>query len=211
MTTPTIKTVLITGSNRGIGRILLTSYLLRPSHTVIAAVRNPSHPSSQSLLSLPVHPSGTTRLVIVKLDLNERTDPAAAVKELAEKHGIDTIDVVIANASVGYIWPKLRDVEVDDIRAHMETNVFGFAELVKGLLPVLECTAAKKAEKGEDKEVVWVTIGSGGGVLNVSSSFLASLASSWSMPCVWTVYLEGYGTCEERCLKERRGDVTKRS
>lgn len=164
--TTSAKTVLITGSNRGIGRILLTTYLLRPSHTVIAAVRNPSHPSSKSLLSLPVHSSGTTRLVIVKLDLNERTDPAAAVKELAEKSGIDTIDVVIANASVGYIWPKLRDVEVDDIRAHMETNVFGFAGLVKGLLPVLERTATKKAEKGEDKEVVWVTIGSGGGFLN---------------------------------------------
>ncbi|KAK3953082.1 hypothetical protein QBC32DRAFT_388654 [Pseudoneurospora amorphoporcata] len=103
---------------------------------------------------------------LVKLDLNERTDPAAAVKELAEKHGIDIIDLVIANASTGYIWPKVRDAEVDDFRAHMETNVFGFVELVKGFLPVLERTAAKKAEKGEDKEVVWVTIGSGGGFLN---------------------------------------------
>ncbi|KAK1780704.1 hypothetical protein QBC45DRAFT_391281 [Copromyces sp. CBS 386.78] len=101
MTTPTpTKTVLITVSNRGLGRLLLSFYLQRPSHTVIAA-----------------------------LDLNERTDPAAAVKELAEKHGIDTIDVVIANASTGYIWPKVRDAEVDDIRAHMETNVFGFVEL----------------------------------------------------------------------------------
>ncbi|KAJ4388381.1 hypothetical protein N0V85_007613 [Neurospora sp. IMI 360204] len=164
-TTPT-KTILITGSNRGLGRLLLSSYLQRPNHTVIAAVRNPSHPTSQSLSSLPVHPSGTTRLVIVKLDLNVRTDPAAAVKELAEKHGINTVDVVIANASTGYIWPKVREAEVDDIRAHMETNVFGFVELVKGLLPVLERTAAKKGE-GEDKEeVVWVTIGSGGGWLN---------------------------------------------
>ncbi|KAK3355805.1 hypothetical protein B0H65DRAFT_545048 [Neurospora tetraspora] len=149
----TTKTILITGFNRGLGRLLLSSYSSVPT--------TPSSPP------LPVHPSGTTRLIIVKLDLNVRTDPAAAVKELAEKHDINTIDVVIANASTGYIWPKVREAEVDDIRAHMETNVFGFVELVKGLLPVLERTAAKKGEgEGEDKEVVWVTIGSGGGWLN---------------------------------------------
>lgn len=176
------KTILITGSNRGLGRIFLSLYLLRPNHTIIASVRNPSHPTSQSLLTLPLHPSGTTRLVIVKLDLNKRTDPLAAVQELSEKHGINEIDVVIANAAMAYVWPKVRDVEVDDIMAHMETNVFGFVELVKALLPVLERTASRKKEKNgkeekeeeeekkkkkkKDKEVVWVTIGSGGGFLN---------------------------------------------
>lgn len=190
MTTPT-KTVLITGSNRGLGRLLLSLYLQRPSHTVIAAVRNPSHPTSQSLLSLPIH--DTTRLVIVKLDLNERTDPAAAVKELSEKHGIDTIDVVVANASAGYSWPKVRDVEIDDIKGHVETNVYGFVELIKALLPVLERTAALKKEKGVDegREAVWVTIGSGGG-LNVSSfffSFCGFWRLTWSI-CFWTQGLE---------------------
>ncbi|KAK3397590.1 hypothetical protein B0T20DRAFT_479789 [Sordaria brevicollis] len=161
------KTILITGSNRGLGRIFLSHYLLRPDYTVIAAVRNPSHPTSQSLSTLPVHPSGTTRLIIVKLDLNERTDPSAAVKELSEKHGINEIDVVVANASTAYIWPKVRDAAVEDIKGHMETNVYGFVELVKAFLPVLEKTASKKKENGgEDKEVVWVTIGSGGGFLN---------------------------------------------
>ena len=201
-TTTTTKTILITGSNRGLGRLLLSSYLQRPNLTVIAAVRNPSHPTSQSLLTLPVHPSGTTRLIVVKLDLNVPTDPAAAVQELAEKHNIDTIDVVIANASVGWAWPRVREAEVDDIRAHMETNVFGFVELAKALLPVLERTALAKNEKdkgrGEDKEVVWITIGSGGG-LNVSSSvfdiffsffsvFLFPLLSYPLMPpkfCTW--------------------------
>ncbi|EGZ77110.1 hypothetical protein NEUTE2DRAFT_52423, partial [Neurospora tetrasperma FGSC 2509] len=70
---------------------------------VIAAVRNPLHTTSQSLSSLPIHPLDTLRLPIVKIGPNVRADVAAAVQELAEKHGIDTIDVVNANASTGYM------------------------------------------------------------------------------------------------------------
>ncbi|KAL0474767.1 hypothetical protein QR685DRAFT_602175 [Neurospora intermedia] len=104
-TTPTIITILITGFNRRLCcRLLLFSYLQRLSKNVIvAAVRNPLHPTSQSLSSLPIHPSGTLRLPIVKIGAN---------------HGIDIIDETITNALTGYVRPKVREAEVNN-RIHI--------------------------------------------------------------------------------------------
>ena len=58
--------VLITGANRGLGKGLLERYLGQPNHTVIAANRNPDHPSSKELGDVPKaegsrHQTGTRR------------------------------------------------------------------------------------------------------------------------------------------------------
>lgn len=142
---PTI--VLITGSNRGIGRGLLESYLLRPNYTVIAANRDPSHPTSENLYSLP-KADGTT-LILIQIDATVPDHPAKAVQEL-QCRGIDHIDLLIANAGVAYLWPKVRDVRTEDMQNHMFPNVYGVVWLFQAMLPLL-----KKAKKP-----VWVTIGS---------------------------------------------------
>jgi Dehydrogenases with different specificities (related to short-chain alcohol dehydrogenases) len=68
---PTI--VLITGANRGIGKGILELYLQKPNHTVIAANRDPSHPTSAALADLS-KAKGTT-LEVIKLDVLSPTDP----------------------------------------------------------------------------------------------------------------------------------------
>ncbi|CAJ2499988.1 Uu.00g028410.m01.CDS01 [Anthostomella pinea] len=140
------KTVLITGCNRGIGKGLLKIYLAKPNHLLIAAVRDPNHPTSKALVDL--RKAEGTSLIVVKNDATVPTDAASMVKELASK-GIDYIDIVIANAGAAYRWCKVSEVTAEDIQRHVVPNVHGFIWLYQATLPLLK--------KSEDP--IWVTIG----------------------------------------------------
>lgn len=157
---PTV--VMITGANRGIGKALLELYLAKPNHQVIAANRDPTNDTSKALLQLP-RAEGTS-LLIIKIDATSATDPTDAVKKLANSHGIQHLDILIANAGISLIWPKVSEVKVEDMQKHMLTNVYGFVWLYQAFLPLL-----KKSERNGPK---WVTIGSSAGALQVSSVFL---------------------------------------
>ncbi|TGO53085.1 hypothetical protein BCON_0130g00300 [Botryotinia convoluta] len=111
---PTI--VLIYGANRGIGKGILELYLSKQNYTVIAVNRDPNHPSSKALADL-LTAEGSS-LVLVKVDATVSTDALEAVKQL-EAQGIDHIDIVIANAGVCYVWPKVSEVKAEDIQGHL--------------------------------------------------------------------------------------------
>ncbi|KAI2615380.1 hypothetical protein GGR54DRAFT_632248 [Hypoxylon sp. NC1633] len=128
-------TVLISGANRGLGKGLLERYLALPNHVVIAANRNPKHPTSQALVDLPKGEG--SRLIVVKADAAVDHDAFDAVKELQESHGIEYLDVVIANAGVSYVWPAVAELKLDDLRGHMEPNVYGFVALYQATRPLL--------------------------------------------------------------------------
>ena len=147
---PTV--VLISGANRGLGKGLLELYLAKPEHTVIAFNRDPSHASSKALSELPT--GSGSKLIVVKSDATVETDPLEAVKEL-EKQGIDHLDLVIANAAVGSIYPFVKDIKIVDLQAHLEANVFGVVMLYQATRPLL-----LKAETPK-----YVTMGSSAGCL----------------------------------------------
>ncbi|KAL2829149.1 hypothetical protein BDW59DRAFT_170564 [Aspergillus cavernicola] len=147
--------VLITGANRGIGRGLLELYLSKPNHTVIAANRDPNHPSSRDILALPTAAGTTAKLV--KLDITSPTEAADAAETLKTQEGIDHIDILIANAGIALGWPKLEDALIDDIRTNFETNVCGFVRVYQAFLPFLKASEEPK----------WVTIGSSAAFLTV--------------------------------------------
>lgn len=147
---PTI--VLITGANRGIGKGILELYLKKPNHTVIAATRDPGHPTSQALADL--HRADGTELHIVKIDATSAADPADAVNELSDK-GISHIDILIANAGMCALWPRVSEVKVEDVQSHVDVNVYGFIYLYQAFRALLK----------EAKEPKWVTIGSSAGFL----------------------------------------------
>lgn len=151
---PTV--VLISGANRGIGRGLLELYLAKPNHTVIAANRDPNHATSKALADLPK--AKGTSLLVIKIDSTVSTDPADAVKQLAS-HGIDHLDIVIANAAVFLAWPLVSELKVEDLQKHTVPNVYGFIWLYQATLPLL-----KKAKKP-----ILVYIGSAAAFLTVSS------------------------------------------
>ncbi|TGO46441.1 hypothetical protein BCON_0325g00090 [Botryotinia convoluta] len=131
---PTI--VLITGANRGLGKGLLERYLALQNHIVIAANRDPSHESSKKLADLPKG-SGSS-LIIVKIDATIGKDASDAIRELQDKHGIQHIDIVIANAGVSYIWPTVADLKISDLKAHIEPNVHGCISIYQAARPLLQ-------------------------------------------------------------------------
>lgn len=141
--------VLITGANRGIGRGLLERYIAKPNHTVIAANRDPKHATSTELLALPTA-EGTT-VKVVKLDVTSETDGDDVARELKEQE-INHIDILIANAAIGYVFPKLELARLGDIRTHFETNVIGFARMYQAFFPFLQAA--------RDRHPKLVTIGS---------------------------------------------------
>ncbi|KAB8209558.1 hypothetical protein BDV34DRAFT_210121 [Aspergillus parasiticus] len=122
---PTV--VLITGANRGIGKGLLELYLAKPNHTVIAANRNPDHPTSKALADLPTA-EGTT-LRVIKIDATSAIDS-----------GIDHIDILIANAGIALSWPKVSQVTIEEIQKHVDTNAYGFIRLYQAFLSLLKAS-----------------------------------------------------------------------
>jgi NAD(P)-dependent dehydrogenase (short-subunit alcohol dehydrogenase family) len=82
-------TVLVTGSNRGLGIEFARQYAAR-GWTVIATVRTP-----QSATELQALAAQNTRITIEKLDLLD----AAAIKALAAKYEGKAIDVVVNKIS----------------------------------------------------------------------------------------------------------------
>lgn len=119
-------TVLITGANRGIGHGLLTRFLNTPNHTVIAAVRNPDDATVKDLSKLPK--AAGSKLVVIKIDASIWEDAAKAIATLSAS-GIDTIDIVIANAGITKVFPTVPEVKQKDLQEHIETNVYSVVSL----------------------------------------------------------------------------------
>lgn len=128
---------LITGGNRGIGRGFIRQLLQEPSTTVIAAVRDPSHPTSKSLADLP---KGTdTKLIVVKLDSAVETDAADAVAEIREL-GVTSLDVVIANAGIAQGGTSVRSTSVANTQKHFNVNAIGPLTLFQATADLLQAS-----------------------------------------------------------------------
>ncbi|KAI1387686.1 NAD(P)-binding protein [Hypoxylon trugodes] len=153
--------VLITGANRGIGSGIIKWYLSRPNHTVIAANRDPDHPSSKALNELP-RAEGTS-LLVIKIDATLRDDPRKAVDTLKSK-GINHVDILVANAGIRLSGPMVRELDTDEVQTHIVPNVYGFIWLFKAMYPLLKAAKAP----------IWVTIGSSAAFLTVMSYKLYS-------------------------------------
>ncbi|KIV80699.1 hypothetical protein PV11_08183 [Exophiala sideris] len=141
-------------SSTGLGRGLVETYLSRPNNIVVAAVRDPSSHTSQALYDLPRGPSSS--LVVVKIDSHSETDAAAAMEELRSVHKIMALDVVIANAGIAEVFPRVEDAQVADLLEHYQVNVIAVIVLFRAVLPLL---------KSSQKTAKFVTIGSSAGTI----------------------------------------------
>jgi norsolorinic acid ketoreductase len=103
---------------------------------VVAAVRDPSHSTSKALQDLP-KASGSS-LIIVKIDSLSESDAGNAVAELSSKHNITALDVVIANAGIAKVYPRVDEAKVSDILEHYQVNVVGTILLFQAVLPLLK-------------------------------------------------------------------------
>ena len=157
--TPTPKEILLSRTHStlhfliGIGLCLVTTYLLRPSHIVIAAIRRPDALVSQTLESLPRGPGST--LIIVSIDSGSDMDARTAISTL--QTGITKLDVVIANAGVSRYFGPAAATPAEEMRAHFAINAVAPLLLFQATLPLLAAAGAM----GHTPKFVTVSSGAG--------------------------------------------------
>ena len=119
------KTVLITGANRGIGKVLLESFLSHGVAKVYAAVRN--------LDSLaPLVERYGERVVPVHFDLNDPASITAAAQTAQD------VEVVINNAGGFLAASPLAEDAISSLEFLMNLNVYGLIRMAQAFSPVLK-------------------------------------------------------------------------
>lgn len=117
---------LVTGASRGLGRSVVET-ALRAGHRVVAGVRDVS--ALGELVG--VFPEA---LEVVPLDVTDAPAAERAVQIAVERFG--GLDVVVNNAGYANV-ASIEDVDPEDFRAQVETNLFGVVTVTRAALPVL--------------------------------------------------------------------------
>ena len=119
------KTVLVTGANRGIGKIITETFLQKGAKKVYAAVRDPD-----TVLSLTGQYG--KRVEAINIDL-ERPETIIAASQRAED-----VQVVVNNAGVNTRSTPLDMDAVDSLNYEMEINVNGLIRMAQAFSPILK-------------------------------------------------------------------------
>lgn len=77
------------------------------------------------------------------MDATSETDAADAISELQTTHGIHALDIVIANAGIAKLFPRVEDAQTSDLHEHFHVNAIGTVILFRAVLPLL-----KRSQKG---------------------------------------------------------------
>ncbi|XP_040427369.1 C-factor-like isoform X4 [Cygnus olor] len=141
------RTVLLTGSNRGIGLELVKQLLggPRPPTWIFATCRDPEGPRAQELRDLASrHPN----LVLVKLDVANPSAIADAAKIVEGKLNGVGLNLLINNAGI-YAQVSLETVDSDEMIRTYKTNAVGPLLMAQAALNMLtKCQALTYGEAG---------------------------------------------------------------
>ncbi|MEV0622282.1 oxidoreductase [Nonomuraea sp. NPDC050404] len=121
-----VRTWLITGASRGLGRRLAEA-VLEVGDQVVATARDPEQ--FEDLVA-----RHGDRMRAVALDVTDAAAAFRAVKEATDVFG--RLDVVVNNAGYGNS-ASIEEMAEDDFRAQIETNLFGVVNVTRAALPVL--------------------------------------------------------------------------
>jgi norsolorinic acid ketoreductase len=99
----------------------------------VAAVRK--FGSAESLKALPK--SSASRLVIIEVDVASADNTQRGIGSLNTEHGIDSLDVVLANAGIAAVSPSLIEAGVGSIQPFIDVNAYGQLNLFRAVAPML--------------------------------------------------------------------------
>lgn len=95
-------------------------------------------------------------MIVIKYDAAIESDAIDLAKELQEKHGIDHLDIVIANSGIARSYPLVKDAKRADIVEHLDVNVLGVVSLYQATRDLLHKSPNKP---------IFAPVGSGAGAL----------------------------------------------
>jgi NAD(P)-dependent dehydrogenase (short-subunit alcohol dehydrogenase family) len=124
------KVWFITGAGRGMG-VDIAKAALAAGHAVVATGRNPDA-VTQAL-------GEGDDLLVVKLDVTDPADAQATVTAAVERFG--RIDVLVNNAGNFYAG-FFEEISPQDLRAQVETTLFGPINVTRAVLPVMRAHRA---------------------------------------------------------------------
>jgi NAD(P)-dependent dehydrogenase (short-subunit alcohol dehydrogenase family) len=119
------KVWLVTGAGRGMG-VDIAKAALAAGHAVVATARNADNVAAAV--------GEDDDLLAVKLDVTDPADAEAAVQAAVDRFG--RIDVVVNNAGNFYAG-FFEELSPADVRAQVETTLFGPMNVTRALLPVM--------------------------------------------------------------------------
>lgn len=128
----TRQVVLVTGSNSGLGRLIVET-LAHRGHTVFAGMRESTGKNRQAADELrTLSEVKGIALQVVDLDVTQDESVERAVKETIEVKG--RLDVVVNNAGRSYVGP-LEAFTIEQAQEQFEVNVFGTIRMNRAVLP----------------------------------------------------------------------------
>ncbi|HEU4759853.1 MAG TPA: SDR family oxidoreductase [Dehalococcoidia bacterium] len=119
------QTVLITGSNSGIGRAT-AELLAARGYRVIATMRSPD--KGRDLAETAK--AGGWDLAVVPLDVRDDASVQSALRQAGD------VDVLVNNAGFE-VWGALEEMALTDLTDQFDTNVYGPFRLITALLPAM--------------------------------------------------------------------------
>lgn len=120
------KVWFITGTSKGFGRVWAEAALARGDQVAATA---------REVKSLaPLIERYGERVAVLKLDVTDKRAVDAAVRDAHRRFG--RLDVVINNAGYG-LFGTIEEVSEAEVRAQIETNLFGALWVTQAALPIL--------------------------------------------------------------------------
>jgi len=118
------RTALVTGANRGIGRVIAESFLHQGAAKVYAAARRPE--SVQALVD-----EFGDRAVPILIDLDNPTSITAAPAQAED------VEIVVNNAGILKVANPLADDAIESLEQEIAINVYGLLRMARAFAPVL--------------------------------------------------------------------------
>lgn len=122
-----MKTVLITGTSKGIGLETALAFA-RTGYKVFATMRNPN---ATSELKNKIKEESLD-ISILEMDVDSNASVKKCLESILDKH--ETIDVLVNNAGIER-HGSIEELNITDFKDVMETNYFGVLRCTKALLP----------------------------------------------------------------------------
>ncbi|KAM3918728.1 C-signal-like [Leptodactylus fuscus] len=131
-----VQSVLITGSNRGIGLEFVQQFLKSPNppEKIFATCRDPESPQSQELKNLSAK---NPNVIVIQLDTTDPASVNSSVKEVEKHLNGQKLDLLINNAGV-LTHNSLESETSEDMLRVYNINVVGPMLVTQAFYPLLK-------------------------------------------------------------------------